>query len=388
MPRPIPLIPSPRGVPYARLAVLLLLASVIAAAAQSVTIVVPPTGLARDAWQALEEGRFKDAEPVFNRALRATPDQPVLLLGAGIVARRLGRVDEARSAFTRALEVEPGLTAASLLLGMMLHEQGDLTGAIRVYASALFRAPDHPQLLAHLERWRREATAQEGFLRADGGHFTVLFEGPAEETLAQAAVDILEDAYHRIGDALIYYPVNPITVVLYTQEQFRDIARSPSWAGGLYDGRIKVPIRGALRNRAELSRVLTHEYVHAVVHRLAPTGVPTWLNEGLAVYLEREDVSDAQPPSTPAGSVSLRRLSTSFRSLPVEQVKAAYFHSGSAVRAIVERVGLPAVVALLTDLGRGASFDEAFAVNVQMSFDEFQREWAEGMGKEAGEAGR
>jgi hypothetical protein len=170
---------------------------------------------------------------------------------------------------------------------------------------------------------------------------------------------------------------------LYTQEQFRDIARSPSWAGGLYDGRIKVPIRGALRNRAELSRVLTHEYVHAVVHRLASTGVPTWLNEGLAVYLEREDVPDAQPPSMPAGPVSLRRLSTSFRSLPVEQVKAAYVRSGSAVRAIVERVGLPAVVALLTDLGRGLSFDEAFAVHVQMSFDDFQREWAEGIGKEA-----
>ncbi|MDO8834200.1 MAG: tetratricopeptide repeat protein [Vicinamibacterales bacterium] len=351
----------------------------ITAGAQSVTIVIPPTGLAREAWQALEEGRFKDAEPVFNRALRATPDQPVLLLGAGIVARRLGRVDEARTAFTRALEVEPGLTAASLLLGMMLHEQGDLAGAIRVYASALFRAPDHPQLLAHLERWRKEAAAQEGFLRADGGHFTVLFEGPAEETLAQAAVDILEEAYHRIGDALIYYPVNPITVVLYTQEQFRDIARSPSWAGGLYDGRIKVPIRGALRNRAELARVLTHEYVHAVVHRLAPTNVPTWLNEGLAVYLEREDVPDARP-STSARPASLRGLSSSFRSLPADQVKAAYLHSGSAVRAIVDRVGLPAVVALLTDLGRGESFEEAFAVHVQMSFDDFQREWAEGAG--------
>jgi tetratricopeptide (TPR) repeat protein len=348
-----------------------------AAEAQSVTVVVPPTGLARDAWQALEEGRFKDAEPVFSRALRATPDQPVLLLGAGIVARRLGRVDEARTAFTRALEIEPGLTAASLLLGMMLHEQGDLTGAIRVYESAVFRAPDHPQLLAHLERWRKEATAQEGFLRADGGHFTVLFEGPAEEELAQAAVDILEDAYHRIGDALIYYPVSPISVVLYTQEQFRDIARSPSWAGGLYDGRIKLPVRGALRNRAELARVLTHEYVHAVVHRLSPTGVPTWLNEGLAVYLERDSLPDARPVAT-VGPASLRHLSSSFASLPADQVKAAYLHSGSAVRAIVERVGLPAVVALLTDLGRGEPFEQAFATHVLMSFDDFQREWSDG----------
>ena len=260
---------------------------------------------------------------------------------------------------------------------MMLHEQGDLTGAIRVYESALFRAPDHPQLTAHLARWRLEASAQEGFLRADGGHFTVLFEGPAEETLAQAAIGILDTAYIRIGDALFNYPADPITVVLYTQEQFRDIARSPSWAGGLYDGRIKIPVRGALRNRAELGRVLTHEYVHALVHRLSPTGVPTWLNEGLAVYLERQDVPDSQPaPATKPLSLAL--LSSSFGSLPPDQIRAAYRDSGSAVRAIVERVGLPAIVALLTDLGAGETFEQAFASNVLMSFDDFQREWADG----------
>ncbi len=342
------------------------------ASAQSITIVVPPSGVARQAWQALEEGRFKDAEPLFGRALRDAADDPVLLLGSGIVARRLGRREAAQAAFTRALEIDPALTPASLLLGMMRHEQGDLAGAIRVYESALFRTPDHPQLTAHLERWRREAAAQEGYLRAEGGHFTVLFEGPAEEALAQAAVEILEEAYLRIGDALFVYPSDPVTVVLYTQEQFRDVTRSPSWAGGLYDGRIKVPVRNGLKDRAELARVLTHEYVHAVVHGLAASGVPTWLNEGLAVFLEREASADAKPPQF----VALDRLSSSFGGLKPAEVKAAYLQSGAAVRAIVDRVGLHAVVALITDLGAGEPFERAFAARVQMPFDEFQRELA------------
>jgi len=350
----------------------------VSALAQEAMVVIPPTPQARDAWQALEEGRFTDAVPLFTHALRATPGHPTLLLGAGLVQRRLGNVEGARGALTRALQTEPALTPASLLLGMMLYEQGDVHGAIKVYESALFRAPGHAQLTAHLERWRREADAQAGFLRADGGRFTVLFEGPAEEALAQAALDILDDAYARVGDALFVYPAEPVQVVLYTAEQFRDVARSPEWAGGLYDGRIKLPVRGALQNREEFARVLTHEYVHAVVRRMAASGVPAWLNEGLAVYLERPTPPRGRPdPRVSRGTGPVAALPTSFAALPAPAVKGAYEASGAAVAAMVDRVGMAAVAALITDVGRGARFEQAFASHILMSFDEFAREFAE-----------
>src|SRR2546425_8800921 len=87
-----------------------------------------------------------------------------------------------------------------------------------------------------------------GFQRTLSPHFTVLFEGPAEQRLAAAAVDALEAAYWRIGTALLAYPPTVITVVLYTDEQFRDVTRSPAWAGGVFDGKIRVPMRGALND--------------------------------------------------------------------------------------------------------------------------------------------
>ena len=145
--------------------------------------------------------------------------------------------------------------------------------------------------MKRLEAWRKEAALHSGFGRKLGDHFTVLFEGPAEAQLAERAVAILEAAYWRIGTALYTYPTDVITVVLYTREQFRDITQSPEWAGGAFDGRIRMPVQGALQNLPEFERVLSHEFTHALVRSLAPRGVPYWLDEGLAVQFEGSDLA-------------------------------------------------------------------------------------------------
>ena len=173
-----------------------------------------------------------------------------------------------------------------MLLGEVCYRLGDLDTAIHTYEQVLERAPAQAALRAKLDAWRKEAAIHRGFFQAPGAHFTVLFEGPSEERLASRALEILESAYWRVGTAVGVFPADPITVILYTQEQFRDITRSPDWAAALYDGRIRVPMRGALDNAIELERVLTHELTHALVRGVAARNVPTWLNEGLAVLFE------------------------------------------------------------------------------------------------------
>jgi tetratricopeptide (TPR) repeat protein len=351
------------------------------AAAQSVSVVVPPAGAAREAFRALEEGRYKDADSAFARALSSAPDDAALLLGAGLVARRLGDLPRAKDHLARALQIDPAFLPASQVLGSMLYETGDLEGAIRVYEAALVRAPGQEQMQARVEEWRKEADLHSGFRRAQGGHFEVLFEGPAEQDAAAAAVEILERAYVRIGDQLLAYPNRTITVVLYTQQQFRDVTRTPGWSGGLFDGRIRLPIRGGLSDPKELERVLTHEYVHALVHGIAAGGVPAWLNEGLATALEpdgleraRKDIARASEVPTPA------QLSRSFGGLAPGAVLAAYASSALAVHAILERAGTPRLMGLLADLGAGEDFERAFASWVQLPFEDFEREWMSGFG--------
>ena len=330
--------------------------------------------LTKAGWDALNSGRIRDAAVAFDEALKIAPQQPPVLLGAGVTAHLQGRAEDARRLLIDALKLDPSMTQAALLLGNVLYQSGDIDGAIDVYQQALARAPNHPRLTAQLEAWRKEAALHSGFGRKLGDHFTVLFEGPAEAALADRAVQILESAYWRIGTGLYTYPTDVITVVLYTREQFRDITQSPDWAGGAFDGRIRVPVQGALQNRAEFERVLSHEFTHALIQSLAPRGVPFWLHEGLAVCFEGSDVARKEQQVKGARTrLPLAQLERSFAGLSGADASLAYAESAVAVRALLDLAGPPAVVNLLDDLGRGASLHDAFERNILISYAEFQR---------------
>jgi Peptidase MA superfamily/Tetratricopeptide repeat len=328
-------------------------------------------------WAAIRAGQAQEASTAFRDAMRLEPRRPGPMLGAGLAAFLLGRLEEARQHLAGALQLQPSLTEASLLFGQVLYRKGDLDGAIQVYEQALAYAPGEPTITAKLDLWRREADLHGRFAQRLGDHFTVLFEGPAEEEIAAKAVELLEAAYWRIGTAIGAYPNEPVAVVLYTQEQFRDITRSPSWAAGAFDGRIRVPIRGALRNPRELERILSHEFTHALVRSLAPRGVPQWLNEGLAVMFE--PAAKPVPPRDADASavVPLARLEKSFDGLSGEQARVAYGESASAVRALIDQSGMPAILNLLQNLGDGMSFEAAFERATQFSYEEFQRTFQE-----------
>jgi len=333
-----------------------------------------PAQHARAGWEALNAGRAQDAATAFEEALKGTPQEPSVLLGAGLTAHLLGQPDAARRLLLDAVKIEPSLTPASLLLGEVLYRANDLAAAIQVYEQALLHTPGHKQLGTKLEAWRQEAALHDRFAQKLGDHFTVLFEGPAEAELAARAVEVLEAAYWRIGSALYTYPTDVIIVVLYTREQFRDVTQSPDWAGGAYDGRIRVPVRGAMKDPGGLERVLAHEFTHALVKTVAPRGVPQWLNEGLAMYFEGGDLAAhveraraAEAPHT------LPALERPFSGMDANRAALAYSQSAAAVKRLMDEAGAPAIVGILTDVARGLPFAEAFERNTNMTYADFQK---------------
>ena len=334
--------------------------------------------LERAGWDALGAGQPHAASESFREAIANDPKNPRLYLGAGTSAYLERRDADAKEALDHALALDPRMTRARALLGQVLHRSGDLVGAIRTYETLTTEVPDDKEARSTLERWRREADLHDRMQQAIGHHFTVSFEGPEEATLAAKALDSLERAYWRIGDALGTYPAEPIAVVLYTGEQFRDITRSPAWAAGAFDGTIRVPMRGALNNPNELDRVLAHEFTHALIRGLAAHGVPTWLNEGLATSLESGDLRWAErrlregqrPVVLPALQVSFGRLSGA-------EAQLAYATSALAVRRLVAEAGGFAIANLVRDLGDGVDFDTAFTHRMQRSFADFQASLAD-----------
>jgi len=336
--------------------------------------------LGRQGWEAIRAGQITEASRLFHDAIAENAHDATLFLGAGLVAHLQGQEMEARTALQEAVRLNPKLTAAALLLGDITYRMGDLETAVRTYEAALEVEPNNAQIRGRLESWRKEAALHNRFQQSLSPHFTVLFEGPAEQRLAAAAVDALEAAYWRIGTALLAYPPTVITVVLYTDEQFRDITRSPAWAGGVFDGKIRVPMRGALNDPRQLEKVLAHEFTHALVKSLVPRGVPTWVDEGLAVVFEMGDLKWAERLARRAPSlVPLPRLHDGFLSLPADQVPLAYAESALAVRMLIERGGIPALTALLQDLAAGQEFTQAFERRVFLSYPEFLTLWARRM---------
>ena len=102
-----------------------------------------------------------------------------------------------------------------------------------------------------------------------------------------AVLDVLEDAYDRVGNILDLRPRGRQRVVVYDPGDFdRRFARSFGFrAAGFFDGAIHV--RGDVRVDARVTRTLHHEYVHCALAASAPPGtLPAWVNEGLAEWFE------------------------------------------------------------------------------------------------------
>jgi len=333
--------------------------------------------LERTAWDALAAGHPSAAAAAFREALAADPKNARLHLGAAVAASLDRRDNDAKSEAEQALALDPTLHVARALLGQILYRQKDLPGAIRTYELLAAQAADGSDARdarATLTRWRREQELLERMQQAVGTHFTVSFEGPEEAELATQAIAALDRAYWRIGEVFAVYAVDPIGVVLYTTEQFRDITRSPTWAAGAYDGIIRVPMRGALEQSAELERVLAHEFTHALIHSLAPRGVPAWLNEGLATTLEASDANWSPQQLAGASPPALEQLQRGFGRLSGRDAILAYATSAVAARRLLESAGGVAVANLLRDLGAGTPFDAAFLHRIQRSFSQFQAE--------------
>jgi tetratricopeptide (TPR) repeat protein len=355
------------------LAVALLLSTTGARAQMSVA------QLAAAGWQAVENNEADKAAASFREALILRPRDPVLNFGAGVAAYMQGREHEASLLLQKAVELEPRLIEAAALLGEIEYREGDLDVAMRTYESALTRAPRNPAMKRRLEEWRSEAATYQQFDTLRDDRFSIMFEGPVERKLASRATAVLGEAFWRIGKEIGAYPSDSINVILYTDKQFRDITGAPEWAGGGFDGQIRMPVRGALQNLQEFDRVLTHELAHAMLKAVASRNIPVWLNEGLAMHFERSDPSVVERELAAARLyVPLAALKSSFTRLNSAQATVAYAESLFATAALLERIG-PGLPDLLQDLASGQPVEQAVE-RFGLTFPEFEAGLAERVG--------
>lgn len=315
-----------------------------------------PSRQAQEPWQALEARDAERADALFRREITRTPSDPSLHYGAGLAALMLGRTREAVRSLSRALELEPRLTEASRMLGELQYQEGDVDAAVRTYERALTHRPGDLAIRDRLDAWRKEAATHRGLVTRNDGRFSIIFEGRTDRALAEHAVAALDAAYWRIGAALNSYPSDRITVTLYTEQQFRDFTDAPDWAGAVFDGRIRIPVAGALSRIDDFDHALAHELTHAILYMLAPRGVPVWLHEGLASYFEPKNRDEAIAILKKTGLLPVETFVNGFSRLSGPAVEVAYLESFVLADVLMKRVGTQMGI-VLQNLNRGQSLE-------------------------------
>lgn len=336
----------------------------------------------------LSAGRYAKAAEGFGQARELLPGNRELGLMRGVALYLDKEYDAARAEFLQAGEGSEPL----IYLGKISYDTGDLPGALSLWRRALELEPAHQVLASLIEKAQRELPVEARMDKGYSSRFDLSFDAELPPGLSAGVLDALEDAYNQVGADLGLFPTARIPVLLYTKRDYGSVTAGPDWSGGLYDGKIRLPVGGATQVTPQLRAVLFHEFTHVVVAELTRGNVPTWLNEGIAEMQGRREFAPAAAELGAAGETLLpiAVLSGPFTSLPGAQVGLAYRQSYSMVRFMVSRYGWYAIQQMLKHLGEQAGIEQAAAQafsDWSLDLPGVLREWRESLPAAHGKSG-
>jgi len=260
-----------------------------------------------------------------------------------------------------------------------------------MWEKALELDPSRTAIRELADKTRRELALETRMDKGFSSRFSLTYDTELKSLLAGEILDVLETAYNRVGADLGHFPEARVQVLLYTKKDFKALTDSPDWSGGLYDGKIRIPLGGATGMTPLLRNVLVHEYTHVVVFEMTRGNCPTWLNEGLA---ELEGRKEFNQPMAALGRVARRGgylsfplLERPFSSLSDNQVALAYQQSYALVNFMVARYGWHKIQEILRLLGTGIPVSDAIGVALAdygTDYSGMVKEWQGNMTREHG----
>src|SRR5216683_1144067 len=302
-------------------------------------------------------------------ALTYAPDNLVMLLNVAYLHLR-------RSEYKQALDY---LDVAKLT-GWAYYGMNKLRQAVAEWERALALKPD-AEVQAALDKARRDQQEEENYRENESSHFTLRYSGEAEPGLAREVLRALETHFAAIESELNYTPPEPIGVILYTQQAFADITRAPGWAGALNDGRIRVPVQGLKQLTPELSRVLKHELTHSFIRQKTRANAPTWVQEGLAQWMEGKRSGAAAgvllQVYNAKQAMSLGDLEGSWLTLSNDVAAYAYAWALANVEYIVQADGMTDMERILDRLAGGSTAEAALRQVLRSDYEELMQSTAQ-----------
>lgn len=280
------------------------------------------------------------------------------------------------------LALSPKHTPGLILLGQIYYQKQELNQAKTLWEEAYKHNPKDTNLRKLLSRLKKEEKVETQLKQLDAYYFDIRFDKEAVDSEIYDIRFYLREVYRDIGRDFNYYPKHKIPVILYTQEDFKTLRKTPDWVAGIFDGKIRLPVKKETLTETEIRRLIWHEYTHAIIMDLSQGNCPIWFNEGLAKWEE----SKQQPPDlTPLKKavekkalIPLTKLESCF-SLHTSQdrLNLAYLEAYSFIEFMLDRWTFYTIREILTQLKEGKSIEQAFWQQLNRSINQLDRNWRE-----------
>ncbi len=339
----------------------------------------------------LEQKQFDEAAVNFDNARKLAPDNQDYGILRGIALYSGKHYDEAIIELDQARQNGEDNVALLFYLGRAYYDSGILAKALEAWEKALLLEPGRKSISEMTAKVRREMAVESRMNKGYRSMFVISYDEGTRSDLADAVLEALEDAYNRVGSDLSYYSATHVPVILYTRKDYRSVTAGPEWSGGLYDGKVRLPIGGTKEITPILRGVLFHEYTHLVVGELTKGNCPVWLNEGLAEVEGRKEYNPPTPElekgAKTGGLLPFSTLEKSMLSMAAKDAALAYQQSYSMVRFMISAYGLHKVREILVNLGSGMRIETAIAkafADYGLNYEGLVHEWQESIQKEYG----
>jgi tetratricopeptide (TPR) repeat protein len=275
--------------------------------------------------------------------------------------------------------------AAYVALGRIMYDQGEIEEAVKYWTEAVSINPELTVIKQQLDRLKKESSIEDKFREKNYMYFEVKYEGYEREDLALKVLEILHEAYTKIGYDFRYYPFQKIPVIIYTKEQFQEMTGTPDWIGGLFDGIIRVTASTIEGEDDRLRNILYHEYTHAVLYKKTGNNLPRWLNEGLAQYeepvgndIQRDDIIFFKRYLSQGNLIALTDLDKALTHREnKEQLGLAYLQAKLLVQYINELYYFYRIVSILDGLASGMDIDTALQETLFVDTERLGENWLE-----------
>jgi tetratricopeptide (TPR) repeat protein len=325
----------------------------------------------------LSKGETDSAIEQYRQALVFAPDNIGVLLNLAVLYLRESQFTSALDPLERARRVAPDSPDVAKLTGWAYYGANKMDQAIAEWKRAERLRPD-AEVEQALEKAERDKTEEESYREGETAHFDLKYYGGAAPDLARGILRALEDDFRDLESQLDYTPPEQIGVILYTEQSFADITRAPGWVGALNDGRLRIPVQGLTQVTPELARVLKHELTHSFVGQKSHGRAPTWLQEGVAQWMEgRRSSQDAGALVDAAARGVTPQLGTmdgSWMGLSGDAAAFAYAWSLAVVESIIDAGGIGDISRLLDRIATSPSNEAALQEALHLNYDDLSQQ--------------